>query len=158
LDRLRRRFLVGVAVRLADVFRAAGLTPNQRQVVRERLSGRSYAAIAGSARSKQAVKIAESKACSRLGLAASIELAVHAVERADNGRVKAEQADAVRPCELHADDTTPARCRSKLTARQLVERRLDRLADQWLKADDLTTREALRAEAVRLGEQLARLR
>jgi hypothetical protein len=155
LYRLKRRFLVGGLVRLADVFRAAGLAQAERHVIAERLAGRSYGQIAGRSCTRQRVHQVERVAVARLRLSLSIAQAVHAVERIDNGRVKAQQADAVRPCELHADDTTPARRLSKPTARQLIERRLDRLADRWIKADDLTTRVALRAEAERLGQQLA---
>lgn len=157
IDRLRARHQTGRPVRLAVVFRVAGLTRRERHVVSERLRGRSYGSIAGRDCSRQAVQIAERKACRRLGLAGSVETVVHAIERADRGREKAEQARATSPTDLHGDG--PARCRRKPTPRERVEARLDRLADQWVSmAEQALEREAaLRTEADRLAAELARL-
>src|SRR5262245_6946344 len=87
LQRLRRRHDAGESVPLGVVFRAAGLTPAERHVLRERLAGRSYGQIAagaalrkpgGGAYTRQRVQQVEQDAAAKLGLAASLAVAVHA--------------------------------------------------------------------------------
>jgi len=151
---LRLRFRAGQPVTLPEVLDAAGLTPNQRRVLCERLAGRSCGEIAGEACSRQAVKISEGRACERLGLPVSIAEAVHAAQRADQAAQWSDRAKLVNGAELHGDG--PVRCRRKPSRRDLIHARLDRLADQWLTAD-AAGRVHLSMEARRAGEQLARL-
>jgi hypothetical protein len=96
LEWLRRRYLAGEAVTLADVFAAAGLTPRERHVLRERLPRpdgvvRSHGQIAadrvmrkpdGTPYTRQRVEQIERAARRKLGLPQSIAAAVHGAERA----------------------------------------------------------------------------
>jgi hypothetical protein len=96
LEHLRRRFLAGEAVTLADVFVAAGLTPREQHVIRERLprpdgAARSHDQIAadrvmqkpdGTPYTRQRVEQIERTARRKLGLSRSIAAAVHGAERA----------------------------------------------------------------------------
>jgi hypothetical protein len=90
--------------------RAAGLTPAERHVVRERLAGRSYRQIAadaalgkpgGGAYTRQRVQQIERDATAKLGLAASLAVAVHAAERVDRALDLAERGERVRAADLH---------------------------------------------------------
>jgi hypothetical protein len=95
LEQLRRRFLAGGPVTLADVFAAAGLSLCERHVIRERLPRpdgtlRSHAEIAvdgvmrkpdGSPCTRQRVEQIEAEALRKLGLGRSIAAAVHGAER-----------------------------------------------------------------------------
>ena len=112
LERLRRRHTAGAPVPLAAVFRAAGLTPAERHVVRARLAGRSYGQIAadadlrkpgGGAYSRQRVQQIERDATAKLGLAASLAVAVHAAERVDRALDLVERGGRVRAADLHLD-------------------------------------------------------
>jgi hypothetical protein len=154
LYRLKRRFLVGGLVRLADVFRAAGLAQAERHVIAERLAGRSYGEIAGRSCTRQRVHQVERVAVARLGLSLSIAQAVHATERMDRANGYAAKAPVTNPAELHGDGS--ARRQRKPSPREVIHARLDRLADQWLNAD-AAGRVHLSMEARRLGEELAAL-
>jgi hypothetical protein len=112
LERLRRRHGAGESVSLAAVFRAAALTPAERHVVYERLAGRSYGQIAadaalgkpgGGAYTRQRVQQIERDATAKLGLAASLAVAVHAAERVDRALDLAERGGRVRAVDLHLD-------------------------------------------------------
>jgi hypothetical protein len=126
LEQLRRRFFAGEAVTLADVFAAAGLSPRERHVIRERLPRpdgtlRSHAQIAadgpmrklgGSPCSRQRVEQVEAAALRKLGLGRSIAAAVHGAERAGRALVLSAGGRSVRPDELHGSVRTrrqPAR-------------------------------------------------
>jgi hypothetical protein len=123
LERLRRRHTAGASVPLAAVFRAAGLTPAERHVLRARLAGRSYGQIAaggelrkpdGSPYTRQRVKQIERRGMVKLGLAASLAVAVHAAERADRALDMVERGERVRAADLHLD---PAAVRTPLRRR-----------------------------------------
>jgi hypothetical protein len=93
---LRRRYLAGEAVTLAEVLDAAALSPREQHVIRERLprpdgAVRSHAEIAadgvmrkpdGSPCSRQRVEQVEAEGLRKLGLCRSIAAAVHGAERA----------------------------------------------------------------------------
>jgi hypothetical protein len=123
LERLRRRHAAGQSVPLAAVFQAAGLTPAERHVLRARLAGRSYGQIAagadlrkpgGGAYTRQRVQQIERDVAAKLGLAASLEAAVHAAERVDRALGLAERGGRVRIADLHLD---PAAVRPRLRRR-----------------------------------------
>ena len=123
LERLRRRYGAGEPVPLAAVFRAAGLTPAERHVVRARLAGRSYGQIAadadlrkpgGGAYTRQRVQQLERHAAAKLGLGRSLEAAVHAAERVDRALDLVERGGRVRVADLHAD---PAAVRPRWRSR-----------------------------------------
>ena len=94
LQRLRDHYRAGERVPLDDVLDAAGLTEQERHVVRERLAGRSYGRIAagglrkpgGGAYSRQRVQQIERDAADKLGLAESLAVAVHGAERLERLR------------------------------------------------------------------------
>jgi hypothetical protein len=114
LEELRRRFLVGESVDLADVFDAAGLTVGERHVLRERLprpdgAVRSHGQIAadrvmrkpdGTTYTRQQVEQIERTARRKLGLGRSIAAAVHAAERAGRALALRAGGRAVHPDEL----------------------------------------------------------
>jgi hypothetical protein len=126
-EQLRRRFLAGEPVTLADVFAAAGLSPREQHVVLERLPRpdgvvRSHEQIAadglmrkpdGTPCSRQRVEQVEALARRKLGLPQSIAAAVHGAERA--GRALNLMADgrAVNPDELRGPGRAKLRRRRK---------------------------------------------
>jgi hypothetical protein len=123
LERLRRRHTAGAPVPLAAVLRAAGLTPAERHVVRERLAGQSYGQIAtgaalrkpdGSPFTRQRVQQIEQDATAKLGLGRSLEAAVHAAERVDRALDLVERGRRVRIADLHLD---PAAVRPRWQSR-----------------------------------------
>lgn len=151
---LRLRFQSGERISLAETFEAAGLALHERQVIRERLAGRSYGAIAGRKLTRQRIEQVERSARARLGLSTSIAQAVHAAQRADQAAGFAEKAKCTNGAELHGDGSA---CRKrKPRGRDLIHARLDRLADRWLSADE-SGRVHLLMEAQRLAEELARV-
>jgi len=123
LERLRRRHTAGEPVPLAAVFRAAGLTAAERHVLRARLAGRSYGQIAadaalrkpgGGAYTRQRVQQLEQDATAKLGLAASLAVAVHAADRADRALGLVERGGRVQVADLHLD---PAAVRPRWQSR-----------------------------------------
>jgi hypothetical protein len=123
LEQLRQRFVAGESVTLADVFAAAGLTPRERHVIRERLPRpdgtlRSHAEIAadgvmlksdGSPYSRQRVEQVEAAALRKLGLGRSIAAAVHMAERAGRALILTAGGRSVSPDELHRSVRTRRR-------------------------------------------------
>jgi hypothetical protein len=115
LEELRRRFLVGESVDLADVFDAAGLSPRERHVILERLPRpdgtlRSHAEIAvdgvmrkpdGSLCSRQRVEQVEAGALRKVGLGRSIAAAVHDAERAGRALHLMAGSRSLNPDELY---------------------------------------------------------
>src|SRR5262245_11107388 len=89
LEPLRQRFHAGEDVSLDDVFQAVHLSDRERHILRARLAGRSYLDISadaavrrpdGGAPSRQRILQLEAGVMGKLGLAASVEKAVHADE------------------------------------------------------------------------------
>jgi hypothetical protein len=112
LAALRLRFRAGQAVRLDEVVRAAGLTAQERLVVRGRLDGRSFGHLAGEgalrkagggAFTRQRMQQVERLARRKLGLAQSIDRAVHADEAAGRAEALADRGAVVRVADLRAD-------------------------------------------------------
>jgi hypothetical protein len=106
------RFAAGERVEVWRVLVAAGLTRPERHVVRQRLAGRSYAAIAldramrkadGSGYTRQRVQQTERDAMQRLGLGVSLEAAIHASERAERAEAMAARRGLVSSAELHGE-------------------------------------------------------
>jgi hypothetical protein len=155
LERLRRRYGAGEPVPLAAVVRAAGLTPAERHVVRERLAGRSYAQIAaggelrkpdGSPYTRQRVKQIEEEAAAKLGLAASLAEAVHVAERLERALNLVERGGRVRAADLHLD---PAAVRPRWQSR------LARWEREHEAAVEAFLREAEHARRLRANPALA---
>jgi hypothetical protein len=129
LERLRRRYLAGGPVTLADAFAAAGLTPCERHVLRERLPRpdgtlRSHAQIAadrvmrnpdGSPCSRQWVEQVEAEGLRKLGLGRSIAAAVHGAERAGRALNLIAGGRAVNPGELYGRAPVRVRLRRRKT-------------------------------------------
>jgi hypothetical protein len=127
LERLRRRHTAGEPVPLAAVFRAAGLTPAERHVVRERLPRpdgvvRSHEQIAadglmrkpdGSPCSRQRVEQVEAEGLHKLGLCRSIAAAVHGAERAGRALTLLAGGRAVNPGELYGPVPVRVRLRRR---------------------------------------------
>jgi hypothetical protein len=125
LEWLRRRFLAGETVTLADVFDAAGLSPREQHVILERLPRpdgvvRSHEQIAtdgvmrkpdGSLCSRQRVEQVEAEALRKLGLTRSIAAAVHGAERAGRALALMASGQAVPPDELHGPAPVRVRLR-----------------------------------------------
>jgi hypothetical protein len=115
LEELRRRYRAGGPVTLADAFAAAGLSPRERQVLRQRLpradgAVRSHAEIAadrvmrkpdGTTYSRQRVEQIETAALRKLGLRRSVAAAVHGAERAARALNLTAGGRAVDVRELH---------------------------------------------------------
>jgi hypothetical protein len=128
LEWLRRRYLVGEALDLTDVFDAAGLSLRERHLLRERLPRpdgtlRSHAQIAadgpmckpdGTPYTRQRVEQIESEALRKLGLCRSIAAAVHGAERAGRALALMVGGRAVNPNELYG----PAPVRGRLRRRK----------------------------------------
>ncbi len=118
LETLRRRFEAGEGVTLAEAFRAAGLTAREEYVLRERLMGRSFAAIArdgpmrraGRPVSKQRVHQLERLGTAKLGLR-SVAQAVHRDDRAERAALLAERGRRVRTRELRHESAVFGRRR-----------------------------------------------
>jgi hypothetical protein len=149
---LRLRFQAGQPVTLPEAFDAVGLAERERNVVRQRLAGRSYRQIAGRSCTRQRVQQVERVAIARLGLSLSIAQAVHTAQRADQAQEWADRSKLTNPAELRGDGR--ARRRRRPSARDVIHARLDRLADRWLTAD-AAGRVRLSAEAHRLADELA---
>jgi hypothetical protein len=162
LERLRRRHTAGAPVPLAAVVRAAGLTPAERHVLRERLAGRSYGQIAtdaglrkpdGSPYTRQRVQQIEQHAAAKLGLGRSLEAAVHAAERVDRALGLVERGGRVRVTDLRLD---PAAVRPQWQSRLARwEREHEAAVAAFLKEAEHARRNgvnpALIAEAARGG-------
>jgi hypothetical protein len=115
LEQLRQRLLAGEPVTLADVFAAAGLSPRERHVIRERLPRpdgvvRSHEQIAadglmrkpdGTPCSRQRVEQVEAGGLRKLGLCRSVAAAVHGAERAGRALHLTAGGRAVLPGDLH---------------------------------------------------------
>lgn len=123
LEPLRHRFQAGEDVSLDDVFQAVNLSDRERHILRARLAGRSYLDITadpavrrpdGGAPSRQRILQLEAGVMGKLGLAASVEKAIHADERADRLALMAERSRRVPIGELH-DPDAPATRRQRLT-------------------------------------------
>jgi hypothetical protein len=121
LAHLRHRFQAGDDVALDDVFEAAGLTVQEQRILHERLTGRSYGAVAaalpkpgGGAYTRQRVQQIEAAATAKLGLAQSLAEAVHTAERAERALDMVERGERVRVADLHLD---PAAVRPRLKRR-----------------------------------------
>jgi hypothetical protein len=112
-----------VSERLVEVLREAGLTDRERHVVRHRLLGRSYGAIARDTEmaglTRQRLQQLEVVALARLGLRGSIESVVHEQERQDAMARLRERGQLVRPGELgHIDAGAQFRVRHTPEERQ----------------------------------------
>jgi hypothetical protein len=110
LAHLQRRFQAGDDVALGEVFEAAGLTAQERHVVRERVTGRSYLEVAaalpkpgGGRYSRQRVQQIEAEATAKLGLAESLAETVHRAERVERALDLVEHGERVRAADLHLD-------------------------------------------------------
>jgi hypothetical protein len=90
---------------LSEVFRTARLTARERQVIRDRLAGKSFARVAGGRCRRQRVQRIERRALGKLGLAGSLAAVVHTDERAGRAEFYRERGRAVRLAELQADPT-----------------------------------------------------
>jgi hypothetical protein len=140
LQRLRVRYRAGERARLDDVLDAAGLSEQERHVVRGRLTGRSYGELAagaelrkpgGGAYTRQRVQQIERGATAKLGLAASLAEAVHAAERVDRALDLVERGGRVRAADLHRDA-------------QAVRPRLRRRVARWEREHEAAVRAFLR--------------
>jgi hypothetical protein len=120
MHRLGTQHRAGAHVDLDDVFTAAGLTPNQRSVIRSRLAGRTHSSITPHDRDVSTDR--ERKACRRLGIA-SLQRTVLAAMRADRPAVTAAVGQEV----VGRRDTG-----RRPTRRDRREAALDRLAQLWL--------------------------
>jgi len=116
LARLRQRYAAGEAVSLAEAMAAAGLSPQERHVVGQRLRGRSFAEIAADAEmsrpdgrpyARQRLHQFEAEATRKLGLPGSVEHAVLAVERAEQAFDLAERGERIQADDLHGDRGRP---------------------------------------------------
>jgi hypothetical protein len=110
-------------VTLAEVFAAAGLSPRERHVIRERLPRpdgtlRSHAEIAldsvmrkpdGSPCTRQRVEQVEAEALRKLGLRWSIAAAVHGAERTGRALILTAGGRSASPDELHRSVRTRRR-------------------------------------------------
>jgi hypothetical protein len=123
LEQLRRLFLDGEPVELADVLAAAGLSLREQHIIRERLprpdgTVRSHAEIAtdgvmckpdGSSCSRQRVEQIEAEALCKLGLGRSIAAAVHGAERTGRALILTAGGRSASPDELHRSVRTRRR-------------------------------------------------
>jgi hypothetical protein len=127
LEWLRRRYLAGRRVTLADAFAAAGLSPRERHVVLERLPRpdgvvRSHQQIAadgvmrkpdGTPYSRQRVEQIERAARRKLGLRPSIAAAVHAMDRAGRALTLMAGGRTVNPGDLRGQAPVRGRLRRR---------------------------------------------
>jgi hypothetical protein len=110
LARLRERYDAGVPVTIEQAFAAAGLTAREAHVLLARTFGRSYGDIAGDDAlrkadgapvSRQRVERIEHEARQKLGLTASVAVAVHAAERTGRSADLMDRGRRVRLTDLH---------------------------------------------------------
>ena len=110
LARLRERYSAGEPVTIQEAFAAAGLTAREAHVLLARTFGRSYGDIAdddallkadGSPLSRQRVERIEHEARQKLGLTASVAVAIHAAERAGRSADLMDRRRRVRLTDLH---------------------------------------------------------
>jgi len=108
---LRERYCAGEPVTIQEAFAAAGLTAREAHVLLARTFGRSLGDIAGddalrkadgAPPSRQRVEQIEHNARQKLGLTASVALAVHAAERAGRSADLMDRGRRVRLTDLHA--------------------------------------------------------
>jgi hypothetical protein len=111
LARLRARYSAGEPVTIQEAFAAAGLTDREAHVLLARTFGRSHGDIAGddalrkadgSAVSRQRVERIEHEARRKLGLRASVAVAVHEVELSERSADMMDRGRRVRLTDLHA--------------------------------------------------------
>jgi hypothetical protein len=114
LARLQARYSAGEPVTIQDAFAAAGLTAREAHVLLARTFGRSHGDIAGDDAlrksdgapvSRQRVERIEHEARQKLGLTASVAVAVHEAERAGRSDDLMDRGRRVRLTDLH---TAPA--------------------------------------------------
>jgi hypothetical protein len=147
---------------MARALDTAGLSERQQVIIRERLVGRSYREIAGTACSRQRVQQLEREALARLGLPAAFSLeALHADERAERAGRMLENGRRVLTGELSNRDVA-RRARQRLGAREVIQGQLERLADRILKEaerEDLSGERLayFEAQSDRLARALAAL-
>ena len=117
---VRERYLSGATVTVEELLEVAGLSEHECHVIRERLTGRPYAAIAkdegmrkrsGGRYTRQRVKQVEEDALAKLGVPGSLGECVHADDRVERGLAMRERGRRLRCCELHADPKPPPRRR-----------------------------------------------
>ena len=111
LARLRERYAAGEPVTVHEAFAAAGLTAREAHVLLARTFGRSHGDIAsddalrkgdGTPVSRQRVERIEHDARRKLGLTASVAVAVHEAERAGRSADLMDRGRRVRLTDLHA--------------------------------------------------------
>ena len=111
LARLRERYAAGEPVTVHEAFAAAGLTAREAHVLLARAFGRSHGDIAtddalrkadGASPSRERVEQIEHDAREKLGLGASVAVAVHAAERAGRSADLMDRGQRVRLTDLHA--------------------------------------------------------
>jgi hypothetical protein len=111
LARLRARYSAGEPVTIEEAFAAAGVTDREAHVLLARTFGRSYRDIAsddallkadGEPVSRQRVERIEHEARRKLGLSASVAVAVHEAERAERSADLTDRGRHVRLTDLHA--------------------------------------------------------
>ena len=111
LARLRERYCAGEPVTVHEAFTAAGLTAREVHVLLARTFGRSHGDIAGddalrkadgAPPSRQRVEQIEHNARQKLGLTASVAVAVHEAERAERSADLMDRGRRVRLTDLHA--------------------------------------------------------
>ena len=114
LARLRGRYDAGEPVTIHETFAAAGLTAREAHVLLARTFGRSHGDIAGDDAlrkadgapvSRQRVEQIEHNALQKLGLSASVAVAVHEAERAERSVDLMDRGRRVRLTDLHAAPT-----------------------------------------------------
>jgi hypothetical protein len=111
---LRERYCAGEPVTVQDAFAAAGLTAREVHVLLARTFGRSHGDIAnddalrkadGGPPSRQRVERIEHEARRKLGLRASVAMAIHEAERAGRSADLMDRGRRVRLTDLHAAPT-----------------------------------------------------
>jgi hypothetical protein len=111
LARLRERYSAGEPVTIEEAFTAAGLTAREAHVLLARTFGRSHGDIAGddvlrkadgTQPSRQRVDQIEHNGRRKLGLSASVAVAVHESERSERSVDLMNRGRRVRLTDLHA--------------------------------------------------------